>query len=100
MRIRSSISVASGGTFSNRTDACSLAGSIGNIRMTAAPIALSLVIAGRLARSMEHTDQASRIALYSKRGPLVKNNVPILRFEVFRAPRTIEPLDALYGVDS
>jgi hypothetical protein len=100
VRIRSSISVASGGTFSNRTDACSRAGSIGNIRMTAAPIALSLVIAGRLARSMEHTNQASRIALYCERGPLVKNNVPILRIAVFTWLRPVGRRHALYRVDS
>ena len=94
------MSVTSRGAFTDRTGACSLAGSIGNFRVTVDPIALSLAIAGRLARSTENTDQASRIALYSKRGPLVKNNVPILRFEVFRAPRTIEPRDALYRVDS
>ena len=50
--------------------------------MAAVPIALSLVVAGRLARLKEDTDQASGIALYCERVPLVKNNVPILRFGV------------------
>jgi hypothetical protein len=68
--------------------------------MAAVPIALSLVIAGRLARLKEDTDQASGIGLYCERVPLVKNNVPILRFGVFRTPQPIERRDALYRVDS
>jgi hypothetical protein len=100
LRVRSSISVASRGSFSDRTGACSLAGSIGNIRTKAVPITLGLVIAGRHAPSMEHTEQARGTALYYQRRPLVKNNLPILMFGVFRRLGPIKRRYTLNRVDS
>ena len=100
VRAGKSISVASRGSFADRTGACSLAGSIGYIRTTAVPIALGLVIADRRSRSTEHTDQATRTALCSERRPQVKNNVPMLKFEYSSTPQPIERRDAVYRVDS